>query len=54
MRIKDIIIGETYYKKDTRFYAKVLKVLPPNTDENNNCYTVCKVEYSTQPLDKVA
>ena len=54
MRIKDIVIGETYYKKDTRFYAKVLKVLPPNTDENNNYYTVCKVEYSTQPLDKVA
>lgn len=54
MRVKDIVIGETYYKKDTRYYAKVLKVLPPNTDENYNYYTVCKVEYSPQPLDKVA
>lgn len=46
MRVKDIVIGETSYKKDTKFYAKVLKVLPPHTDENYNSYAVCKVEYS--------
>lgn len=51
MRVKDIVIGETSYKKDTKFYAKVLKILPPHTDENYNSYTVCKVEYSTQPED---
>lgn len=54
MRAQDIVVGETYYKKDTLFYARVLKVLPPHTEENYNSFTVCKVEYATQPLDACA